>query len=124
VLDVRDGPLNDVVRVYVDGVLRHTGGSWETYYALEPNGAANFGGNPPAVNRLMFRTGSDLLRGIPGNPAPATLGYGFFFDDVRVDVYSVPRSKDECKSDGWKELRSDSGSPFKNQGDCVSEIRP
>jgi len=27
-----DGPGNDVVRVYVDGVLEHTGTSWEDYF--------------------------------------------------------------------------------------------
>ena len=85
-MDFVDGPGNDVVRVYVDGKLKHTGRSWETYYALEPNGKLNFNGNPPAVNRLMFRTGSDAHRGIPGAPAPGTLGKGFVFDDVRVET--------------------------------------
>ena len=31
-MDFVDGPRNDVVKVYVDGTLRHTGGSWEDYY--------------------------------------------------------------------------------------------
>jgi hypothetical protein len=122
VIDFRDGPANDVARVFVDGVLRHTGASWETYYALDANGSLNFGGNPPAVNRLMFRTGSDTHRGIPGDPAPATSGRGFFFDDVSVDAYAVPTGKDDCKNDGWRSLRSDSGTQFKNQGDCVSSV--
>ena len=95
-MDFVDGPGNDVVKLYVDGDLRHTGGSWETYYALEPNGQLNFGGNPPAVNRLMFRTGSDVHRGVPGDPAPATLGHGFVFEDVRVDAFNVrPKARDD-----------------------------
>ena len=85
-MDFVDGPSNDVVRVYVDGDLKHTGGSWENYYAFEANGKLNFGGNPPAVNRIMFRTGSDTHRGVPGDQAPATLGKGFVFEDVRVEA--------------------------------------
>ena len=92
-MDFVDGPSNDVVRVSVDGELEHTGTSWETYYALDANGKANFSGNPPAVNRLMFRTGSDTHRGIPGTPAPATLGKGFYFDDVSVSVKNAKLEK-------------------------------
>ena len=31
-IDFVDGPANDVVKVYVDGSLRHTGTSWEDYF--------------------------------------------------------------------------------------------
>ncbi|MBI2407183.1 MAG: hypothetical protein HYV19_02620 [Gemmatimonadetes bacterium] len=117
-----DGPSNDVVRVYVDGELRHVGTSWETYYAADPNGRANFNGNPPAVNRLMFRTGSDSHRGVPGDPAPLTRGHGFYFDQVRVASYAVPVRVADCRDDGWQSLRGDDGRTFKNQGDCVSQL--
>ena len=119
-MDFADGPANDVVQVYVNGGLRYAGQSWETFYALDPNGAANFGGNPPAVNRLMFRTGSDLLRGIPGDPAPALLGKGFLFDAVRVRAFSLPRSADDCKTGGWRALFDSEGAAFSTQGSCVS----
>ncbi len=119
-IDFTDGSANDVVQVFVDSVRRYVGQSWETYYALDPNGAANFGGNPPAVNRLMFRTGSDLLRGVPGSPAPALLGKGFLFDGVRVRVFSIPRSGDDCKQSDWQSHFDADGAPFRNQGDCVA----
>lgn len=32
----------------------------------------------------------------------------------------VPTNKEQCKNDGWKTLFRPNGSPFKNQGDCVS----
>ena len=35
-MDFVDGPSNDVVRVYIDGVLVHTGTSWENYYRYDP----------------------------------------------------------------------------------------
>ncbi|MBI3504286.1 MAG: hypothetical protein HY059_05550 [Proteobacteria bacterium] len=85
-MDFVDGPSNDVVRVYVDGELRHTGTSWENYYHYDANGRSNFGGATPVVNRLMFRTGSDVHRGYPGLPAPATRGHGFLIDDVRLST--------------------------------------
>lgn len=119
-IDFVDGSANDVVQVFVNGALHYVGQSWETYYALDPNGAANFGGNTPAVNRLMFRTGSDLLRGLPGTPAPALLGKGFLFDGVRVRAFSVPKSGGDCQQGGWQSLFDTNGGAFKNQGDCVS----
>ncbi|MBA4071058.1 MAG: hypothetical protein C0497_04360 [Gemmatimonas sp.] len=122
-MDFVDGPGNDVVRVYVDGVLRHTGASWETYYNYDANGRSNFGGATPAVNRVMFRTGSDTHRGVPGDPAPETLGRGFLIDGVYVAAFSVATSAESCRNDGWRDLRDASGRPFRNQGDCVSWVR-
>lgn len=121
-LDFVDGPANDVVRVYVDGALRHTGTSWETYYNSDANGRSNFGGATPAVNRVMFRTGSDSHRGVPGDPAPATLGRGFLIDGVYVAAFSVPTSSASCRDRGWRDLRDETGRPFRNQGDCVSRV--
>lgn len=90
-MDFYDGPSNDVVRVFVDGELKHTGTSWENYYFYDPDGQSNFGGAPPVVNRMMFRTGSDLHRGIPGVAAPATLGHGFVIDNLWQATFSLPR---------------------------------
>lgn len=117
-MDFVDGPSNDVVRVYVDGALRHRGTSWENYYHFEANGLAAFGGATPAVNRLMFRTGSDLHRGIPGTAAPATLGHGFLIDNLRLAAFSVPGSADVCRGEGWRQVRDSSGAPFESQGEC------
>jgi hypothetical protein len=122
-VDFLDGPGNDVVRVYVDGRLRHTGASWETYYKYDANGQSNFGGATPAVNRVMFRTGSDTHRGVPGDPAPATLGRGFLIDRVAVAAFSVATTVESCRDDGWRVVGDASGRPFRNQGDCVSWVR-
>ncbi len=121
--DFLDGPGNDVVRVYVDGALRQTGTSWETYYNFDANGRLNFVGATPAVNRVMFRTGSDTHRGVPGDPAPETAGRGFLIDRVYVGVFSVPTSAEACRDGGWRDVRNASGRGFMNQGDCVSAVR-
>jgi hypothetical protein len=122
-MDFVDGPGNDIVRVFVDGDLKHTGTSWENYYFYDPNGKSNFGGAPPIVNRMMFRTGSDLHRGIHGDPAPATRGHGFVFDNLRQATFMVATSADACKNNGWRALRDSNGTSFENQGDCVSSVR-
>lgn len=68
-----DGPQNDVVQVWVDGVLAHTGTSWEDYFRQnQPPGTRT-------VDSILFRTG-----GLPGvHDAPATLGNGFVIDNLR-----------------------------------------
>ena len=121
-MDFVDGPGNDIVRVFVDGDLKHTGTSWENYYFYDANGKLNFDGAPPAVNRMMFRTGSDLHRGIPGDAAPATRGHGFAFDNLRQATFMVATSADACKHNGWRGLRDANGELFENQRRCVSSV--
>jgi hypothetical protein len=84
-MDLCDGPTNDIVRVFVDGRLVHTGGSWEDYYRSDPTQfTANTGPAPPGPRsrtaaRVMFRTGGTA----PPN-APALLGKGFLFDNFHI----------------------------------------
>jgi uncharacterized repeat protein (TIGR01451 family) len=68
-----DGPSNDIVQVYLDGALIHTGTSWEDY-------ARAAGGATDAVDRILFRVG--------GTAAPANMGNGFLIDNF--SSYSGP----------------------------------
>lgn len=71
-----DGAGNDVVEVYVDGALQHTGTSWEDYFRdCEGN-------ETRTVDSLLFRTG--------GAPAPGTAGNGFYIDNIRLFSGSAP----------------------------------
>ncbi len=36
------------------------------------------------------------------------------------ELYKTPTSQNDCKKDGYKDLRDANGQPFKNQGQCVS----
>lgn len=69
-----DGPANDVVRVFVDGALAHTGTSWEDYFREQES-------NPTrTVDSILFRTG-----GTPGtDDAPSTAGAGLLIDDLSL----------------------------------------
>ena len=35
---------------------------------------------------------------------------------------STPQSKNDCMKGGWQSYTDDTGTPFKNQGDCVSYV--
>lgn len=71
-----DGPSNDIVNVYLDGMLIHTGTTWEDYYR-------DFaGGVPFAVDSLMFR--------LAGTAAPSNSGKGFLIDNFSTSTGPVP----------------------------------
>jgi hypothetical protein len=36
--------------------------------------------------------------------------------------FSVPATAGQCKNGGWQHYTDASGTPFKNQGDCVSYV--
>lgn len=109
-MDLLEGPSNDIVKVYVDGSLRHTGTSWEDYYRFDCEAAAHLG-KPPVVNRILYRTA--------GAPAPLTAGHGFVIDNLSLGTANAAAVKDDCKNGGWRSLTRADGSSFKNQGDCI-----
>ena len=78
-----DGPGNDIVKVFVDGNLVHTGGSWEDYYTLDTESS------PTPADRVS-RTVDSLLIRAGGNPQLDTAGKGFLFDGVSVTTGPVP----------------------------------
>jgi hypothetical protein len=65
-----DGSANDIVNVYVDAALGHTGTSWEDYFR-------DVEGNPTrTVDSILFRTA--------GGAALATMGNGFLIDNLTL----------------------------------------
>jgi hypothetical protein len=80
-MQLNEGPDNDVVKVYVDGVLSFTGDSWENYYRNDTE-AAGSGNKVPLIDNLLFRSS--------GTAAPANAGKGFIFDDVHVQTFGGP----------------------------------
>lgn len=107
-MDFVDGVQNDVVKVYVDGLLMHVGTSWEDYFREQEH-------NPTrTVDSILFRTSV---------AAPNTAGKGFLIDNFsEMSGLPVPTDKDQCKKDGWKNYATPAGDPFKNQGECVSFV--
>ncbi len=113
-VDFLNGPSNDVVRVYVDGVLLLTGTTWENYYRYDTEAQPE--GGPRTVDSILFRTG--------GTAVPATAGYGFVIDNLTLTSgpipVSPPTSKDQCKNNGW--MTFNTPRTFKNQGDCIQFV--
>ena len=75
VMDFVDGPANDIVNIYIDNKLKHTGLSWEDYYR-------DFENNPTrTVDSLLFRAGGS---GVTDNS-----GKGYLFDNVNISSSSI-----------------------------------
>jgi hypothetical protein len=76
-----EGPSNDEVRVYIDGLIRHIGGSWEDYYYYDTESSPN----PPRVSRTV----DSLLIRASGGAVPANLGKGFLIDALTLTSGSI-----------------------------------
>jgi uncharacterized repeat protein (TIGR01451 family) len=76
-MDFLIGPHNDVVKVFVDGALVHTGTSWEDFFRFCPPAEGGSGDNTSrTVDSLLFRAA--------GTAVPGTLGKGFLFDNLTL----------------------------------------
>lgn len=76
VMDFVDGTGNDIVQIYIDGSLVHTGTSWEDYFREQE-------GNPTrTVDSLLFR--------VAGTAAPLTSGKGFLIDNFNPSTSLTP----------------------------------
>jgi hypothetical protein len=99
-MDFVDGPRNDVVQVFVDGSLRHTGTSWEDFFRWGPgvNGCEGTG-QSRTVDSMIFQARSG------SGTAPSTRGFGFLIDNL-----SYFSSQRECrKGDGDGDFDDDKG---------------
>jgi hypothetical protein len=91
-IDFVDGPRNDVVKVYVDGSLRHTGTTWEDYFRWCTESG---GGIPMDSAHDQSRTVDSMIftvRGAQGETHPLNRNKGFLIDNL---TYSSSMA-DEC----------------------------
>jgi hypothetical protein len=91
-IDFIDGPHNDVVKVYVDGTLRHTGTTWEDYFRW----CTESGGGTGTAAADQSRTVDSMIftvRGGAGELHPANRGKGFFIDNL-----SYLSSQGKCRN--------------------------
>ncbi|MEX2008417.1 MAG: cadherin-like beta sandwich domain-containing protein [Candidatus Spechtbacterales bacterium] len=75
-----DGSSNDRVLVYVDGVLVHTGTSWENYFVFDTESQAE-GVGSRTVDSLLFR--------VAGTAAPGLSGEGLLIDNLSMTSSTV-----------------------------------
>jgi hypothetical protein len=101
-----------VVKVYIDGVRKITGTSWENYYRYDSEAAAEQ--SPRIVKTVLFRES--------GTANLANAGHGYLIDNLSLlsnSVVGPPTNKDQCKNGGWKTFNNPT---FRNQGQCVSFV--
>lgn len=113
-IDFKPGAGNDVVKVWIDSVLKATGTSWENYYRFDPEQTPT-GNVVPQTRTVLFREG-------PWAAAPTTAGNGFLIDNVSMASSQVNQQtggKDSCKRSGWKTFP---GPSFRNQGQCIKAM--
>jgi hypothetical protein len=89
-IDFIDGPRNDIVKVYVDGMLRYTGTTWEDYFRWCTESGGGTGTTTAdqsrTVDSMLFRVGGGVLH-------PQNFGKGFLIDNL---VYSSSRRSNDC----------------------------
>ena len=91
VMDFVNGPSNDVVKVYIDGSLAHTGTSWENYYRYDNEASAEQ--SPRIVKTLIFQA--------RGTAHPANMGKGFLVDNLTLgSSIPAPLCSDGIDNDG------------------------
>ncbi len=81
-LDAIDGPSNDVVKVWIDGTLVHTGTSWENYYRYDSEASAEQ--SPRIVKTVLFRES--------GTAHPGNSGNGYLIDNLTISSGPIPTS--------------------------------
>jgi len=112
-MDTIDGPSNDVVKVWIDGSLVHTGTSWENYYRYDSEASAEH--SPRIVKTVIFQA--------RGTATPADLQNGFLIDNLSLSSGPIPvgppTTKDQCKDQGWKSFNNPT---FKNKDKCVDYV--
>ncbi len=74
---------NDIMKVWVDGSLVHTGTTWESFFYNVADGGVPTT-SPRAVDSLLFRQS--------GTANMANAGAGFYFDNVVVSNVPTPAS--------------------------------
>jgi len=116
VIDFVDGPDNDVVKIYIDGVLKITGTTWEDYFRFDTESNPSLEVHSRTVDSLLFREG--------GDPDPGNAGMGFLFDNFSLlsSSKATPNTADDCKNNGWQNRQRFDGTLFKNQGDCIQYV--
>jgi hypothetical protein len=82
-IDFYSGQDNDVVNIYIDGSLVHTGTSWEDYYRFDSES------NPSAPSDYT-RTVRTMLFRESGTAVPANSGKGFLVDNLSLESGSIP----------------------------------
>ena len=83
-IDFKNGPAQDTVKIYIDGVLEITGTTWEDYYRYDSEQTPQ-GNKVPTVDKVLFRES--------GTADSTHSGNGFLIDRVSLKSSGGPKKK-------------------------------
>ena len=86
--------------------------TWQQIVSAFPNAGIH-----PTAGAVIFKAGSGWTN-FDGNVDAFTIGVSG--KSTTYDFEPVATNKDACQNGGWQNVYRANGSPFKNQGDCVS----
>ena len=100
------------------------GCGYDSLNVLTTSAAPSVGVNPfPSDAYYSSETAANYCDGGVGGTDVFRLDAGCwtgFKPTVKVNATNPPANADSCKKGGWQTVQRADGSPFKNQGDCVS----
>lgn len=100
----------------------YTAGTYPYFASIAPSGdflyVANY--NSADVSAYVLDSNTGVPTQIVGSPFAS--GNNSASVVVATAGRPLPTSKDDCKNGGWQQLGRGDGSPFKNQGACVSYV--
>jgi ephrin receptor-like protein len=70
------------------------------------------------IGSYVNTTGATAPTACPSGMTTLTTGS----TSINACRFPVPTTIDQCKDGGWQQLADANGTPFKNQGDCVSYV--
>lgn len=114
VVDLKPGPANDRVRIYIDRRLKMTGTTWEDYYRYDPEQTGN-GNVVPTIGKLLFRAS--------GPAVMANDGQGYLIDRVSLRSSNPPFRKGHCWRHRWTSHTHANGAQFHNRRACMRYVR-
>jgi hypothetical protein len=106
-IDFLDGPHNDIVKVYVDGVLSQTGTTWEDYYRwcrAAGRGTGTFADQSRTVDSMLFK-----IEGLPSVLHQDNLGFGYLIDNMIYSSSQIGRECEDHRADGDGDVEDGKG---------------
>jgi len=83
----------------------------------------NIGVNGGVNAQILFKAGSGWTTQFVGDVDALTVSFGSNSTTYDFEPYQVVSTTDQCKNNGYKNVRDSNGQEFKNQGQCVSWVQ-
>lgn len=93
--------------------------SLSTLISAYPNIGVNGGNN----DQILFKAGTGWTTDFVGNVDALTVTFANSSTTYDFEPYQTVSNTDQCKNNGYKNVRDGNGQEFKNQGQCVSWVQ-